>query len=114
MSNQTISEAQRKLNEELHEARPDFGSRGGAGNVGLAQVIGRYKDIGVINSVLDYGTGKGAFPKSLKRTFPELEVGAYDPAVKKYNKQIVAVCNMRFTCVWSTWCSYTGPVYTIC
>ena len=33
MENQTISDSQRKLNQELHQSRPDFGSRGGAGNV---------------------------------------------------------------------------------
>ena len=66
METKTISDSQRKLNQELHRSRPDFGSRGGAGNQGVIDVIGRYKELGVINSVLDYGTGKGAFPKSLK------------------------------------------------
>ena len=87
MENQTISEEQRKLNEELHQSRPDFGSRGGAGHQGVIQVIGRYKDLGMISSVLDYGTGKGAFPKTLKKTFQNLKVGAYDPAVEKFNKK---------------------------
>ena len=66
MEKQKISYLQRKLNEELHQSRPDFGSRGGAGHQGVIQVIGRYKDLGMISSVLDYGTGKGAFPKLLK------------------------------------------------
>ena len=87
MKNQTISDSQRKLNEELHQSRPDFGSRGGAGNQGVTQVIGRYKELGIISSVLDYGTGKGAFPKSLKKAYPELQVGAYDPAVEKFNQK---------------------------
>ena len=87
MDNQTISDSQRKLNQELHENRPDFGSRGGAGNEGIIQLIGRYKELGVISSVLDYGTGKGAFPKNLKQTHPEIAVGAYDPAVEKFNKK---------------------------
>ena len=87
MNNQTISDSQRKLNAELHQSRPDFGSRGGAGNKGVTQLIGRYKQLGVLNSVLDYGTGKGAFPNSLKKAHPELVVGAYDPAVEKFNKK---------------------------
>ena len=87
METKTISDSQRKLNQELHRSRPDFGSRGGAGNQGVIDVIGRYKELGVINSVLDYGTGKGAFPKSLKSTYPDLQVGAYDPAVEKFEKK---------------------------
>mgnify|MGYP001230228349 CR=1 FL=1 len=87
MENQTISEVQRKLNQELHQSRPDFGSRGGAGNQGVIQVIGRYKELGILTSVLDYGTGKGAFPKNLKDACPELEVGAYDPAVEKFSRK---------------------------
>ena len=87
MHNPTISESQRLLNEELHNSRPDFGSQGGAGNQGVIRAIGRYKQIGQISSVLDYGTGKGAFPKNLKKTFPDLKVGAYDPAVANFNKK---------------------------
>ena len=59
MSKQTISEEQRRLNQELHQARPDFGSRGGAGNEDIIEVINRYHQLGLIQSVLDYGTGKG-------------------------------------------------------
>jgi|TARA_B100000674_G_scaffold499200_1_gene542743 hypothetical protein len=83
----TISEEQRQLNQELHAERPDFGSRGGVGNASMIQIVGRYNEIGVINSVLDYGTGKGAFPKSLKEKQPKLTVGAYDPAVEKFSKK---------------------------
>lgn len=83
----TISDEQRQLNQELHAERPDFGSRGGVGNEGVIEIIGRYKEIGVINSVLDYGTGKGAFPRSLKEKHPELKVGAYDPAIEKFSKR---------------------------
>ena len=78
MANQTISDSQRRLNQELHQARPDFGSRGGAGNDGVMQAIGRYKELNAIESVLDYGTGKGTFPKNLKKAFSDLEVGAYE------------------------------------
>ena len=87
MANQTISDSQRRLNQELHQARPDFGSRGGAGNDGVMQAIGRYKELNAIESVLDYGTGKGTFPKNLKKAFSDLEVGAYDPAVEEFNNK---------------------------
>ena len=87
MSNSTISEEQRKLNQELHQNRPDFGSRGGAGHQGLIQVIRRYHELEVLDSVLDYGTGKGAFPKNLQKAIPDLRVGGYDPAVEQFNKK---------------------------
>lgn len=83
----TISEEQRKLNQELHQNRPDFGSRGGAGNQTVINLVKRYHELGVINSVLDYGTGKGVFPTNLKRTIPTLKVGAYDPAVEKFGQK---------------------------
>ena len=63
----TISEEQRKLNQELHQNRPDFGSKGGAGNQTVINILSRYHEMGLIKSVLDYGTGKGAFPKNLKK-----------------------------------------------
>ena len=84
---ETISEEQRKLNQELHAKRPDFGSRGGAGHQGVIQAIARYQKLGIISSVLDYGTGKGAFPKSLHESVGDLKVGAYDPAVKKFSQK---------------------------
>ena len=87
MENQTISDSQRKLNQELHQSRPDFGSRGGAGNEEVINIISRFNELGVINSVLDSGTGKGAFPKNLKKTCPQIKVGAYDPAVEKFSKK---------------------------
>lgn len=83
----TISDEQRQLNQELHASRPDFGGKGGVGNENIIQIIGRYKELGVINSVLDYGTGKGVFPKSLKEKHPNVNVGAYDPAVEKFSKK---------------------------
>lgn len=87
MSKQTISEEQRRLNQELHQARPDFGSRGGAGNEDIIEVINRYHQLGLIQSVLDYGTGKGAFPKNLHESLPQLLVSGYDPAVDVFNKK---------------------------
>ncbi|WP_115024870.1 methyltransferase domain-containing protein [Synechococcus sp. UW69] len=87
MPSNTISEEQKRLNQELHATRPDFGSRGGAGNKSIIQIISRYQELKQITSVLDYGTGKGAFPKNLKKALPDLKVGAYDPAVEKFSKK---------------------------
>tara|TARA_B100000674_G_scaffold498996_1_gene540881 strand:+ start:4843 stop:5481 length:639 start_codon:yes stop_codon:yes gene_type:complete len=84
---QTISKEQLKQNQELHSKRPDFGSRGGAGNKVISLAIKRFHELKLVNSVLDYGTGKGAYPKSLKKLVPSLKVGAYDPAVEKFNKR---------------------------
>jgi hypothetical protein len=81
----TISDEQRLLNQQLHAERPDFGSRGGAGHQGVIKAVARYQQLGAITSVLDYGTGKGAFPKALKQALPELKVGAYDPAVEAFS-----------------------------
>jgi hypothetical protein len=87
MANQTISDSQRRLNEELHQSRPDFGSRGGAGNDSVIRAIRRYQELGLIASILDYGTGKGTFPENLKQHCPDLKVSAYDPAVEKFKKK---------------------------
>lgn len=84
---ETISEEQRRLNQELHAKRPDFGSRGGAGHQSVIQALTRYQKLGIISSVLDYGTGKGAFPKALHQSVNALKVGAYDPAVKKFSQK---------------------------
>lgn len=83
----TISEEQRRLNSELHSQRPDFGSKGGAGHQGVIAILQRFHQLGAISSVLDYGTGKGLFPRSLKQAIPELKVGAYDPAVEAFSRK---------------------------
>ena len=44
----TISEEQRQLNQELHAERPDFGSRGGVGNKGIIEIIGKYNRKSII------------------------------------------------------------------
>ena len=83
----TISEEQRQLNRELHNQRPDFGSKGGAGHQSVIGIVQRFHQLGELHSVLDYGTGKGLFPKTLKKALPELKVGAYDPAVETFNQK---------------------------
>ncbi len=87
MSQKTISEEQKLLNQELHTSRPDFGSRGGAGNEHLISALTRYHKLKSLNSVLDYGTGKGAFPKNIKNSIPSLKVSGYDPAVQEFSQK---------------------------
>lgn len=72
-----ITEDYRRLNEELHEKRPDYGVYGRdhvEAIAGLAANL-RTKDI------LDYGCGKGTlalhFPYTIKQ---------YDPAIAKYSE----------------------------
>lgn len=93
----TITEEQRRLNSELHNQRPDFGGKGGAGHQGIISIVQRFHKLDSIYSVLDYGTGKGLFPRSLKKSIPELKVGAYDPAVKAFSSKP----NRRFDLVTS-------------
>lgn len=83
----TISEEQKRLNKELHSERPDFGSKGGAGHQNVIKAIARYQKLKVIDSVLDYGTGKGAFPKALQKSLPDLKVSGYDPAVETFSSR---------------------------
>jgi len=87
MASTTISEEQRRLNQQLHKERPDFGSRGGAGHQGVVKALARYQKLGAITSVLDYGTGKGAFPKAVHKALPALKMGAYDPAVEAFSSK---------------------------
>jgi hypothetical protein len=83
----TISDEQRRLNSDLHSQRPDFGSKGGAGHQSVIAILQRFEQLGAIASVLDYGTGKGLFPKTLKQAIPALKVGAYDPAVEAFSRK---------------------------
>lgn len=72
-----ISEEYRRLNNELHRTRPDYGAKA-------------YQDVGVVlktiknngvKSVLDYGCGKGTLKPALLAELPDLSVEEYDPAV---------------------------------
>jgi|TARA_X000000950_G_C13878426_1_gene645817 hypothetical protein len=85
MTPKTISEEQRLLNQQLHTSRPDFGSQGGAGNENVIHALRRYHKLKTLKSVLDYGTGKGAFPNNIKKAIPTLKVSGYDPAVKEFS-----------------------------
>ena len=74
---------------EIHENNPEFGSRYNAG--GLTSKIdkaitslSKYN----INSLLDYGTGKGALVNHLRNTLDDkYSIDGYDPAVEAWNKK---------------------------
>lgn len=79
-----ISEAQRRLNRTLHEQNDHFGNRAdGAGLAGrLPQALLRMHELGICNSVLDYGTGKGKLVQRLRKEIgAKVDVEGYDPAV---------------------------------
>ena len=82
-----ISDVQRQLNAALHHRDGNFGNRAeGAGVAAhLPMALQRMHELGICNSVLDYGTGKGALVKRLQTELaPQIEVQGYDPAIPAY------------------------------
>ena len=83
-----ISEKQKQLNQELHKSNKNFGNR--ATGAGIAQnlptALNRMHELGVCNSFLDYGTGKGLLVQRLKKLVnPKINVTGYDPSVAEYS-----------------------------
>jgi hypothetical protein len=68
----TISEDYRKLNEQMHRERPDYGVWGGRHARAVAQIAEGLKT----TSILDYGCGKGTLGRSLS-----IPIWEYDPAI---------------------------------
>ena len=86
MSN-VISEKQRKLNAALHQDNKDYGNRSDGSGLGgnLTISLKRMNQLGICNSVLDYGTGKGKLVEKLRAELPNtVEVMGYDPAIEKW------------------------------
>ncbi|WP_115125942.1 methyltransferase domain-containing protein [Synechococcus sp. GEYO] len=85
---EVISDKQRQLNKALHENAEQFGSRDDGGGVAgkLPAALQRMHEMGICNSVLDYGTGKGRLLKRLqnKITAP-IKISGYDPAVEEFS-----------------------------
>jgi hypothetical protein len=84
---QLISEQQRKLNQALHQQNDHYGNRAdGAGMAGrLPEALRRMHELGLCNSVLDYGTGKGKLVQRLQAELPSgISVMGYDPAMPAY------------------------------
>jgi len=84
---QVISDEQRALNKALHAQNHQYGNRrGGSGladNISVA--LRRMHELGLCNSVLDYGTGKGSLVQRLRKELPPaVQVNGYDPAVEAW------------------------------
>lgn len=89
MQKKVISERQQKLNSELHSSNDKFGNR--ATGAGLAKnlpaVIRRMHELGICNSFLDYGTGKGLLVQHLiDNVKANVQITGYDPAIPQFAK----------------------------
>ena len=84
---QVISDEQRRLNQELHNSSSNFGNRADAAGLATRLPIAliRMQELGICNSVLDYGTGKGKLVDRLRQELPpSIAVSGYDPAVERF------------------------------
>lgn len=83
-----ISDEQKALNRALHENNSNFGNRhDGAGFAGesLTKALIRMHELGICNSFLDYGTGKGKLVHKLRAELSSgINVLGYDPAVDEW------------------------------
>ena len=70
-----ITEEYRRLNEQLHNERPDYGVNGREYVADIADLCAKLQT----RDILDYGCGKG----TLAMHFP-FTVKQYDPAIPKY------------------------------
>ena len=80
------------LNADLHRRKKDFGNSvdgsGIARNLPLA--IERIHELGICNSIIDYGAGKGALIGNLRSSIDkEIRLIGYDPAIKEYSTKPV-------------------------
>jgi hypothetical protein len=84
---EVISEQQRQLNQALHAENDLFGV--GMANLEsgrLPAALRRMHELGCCNSILDYGTGKGALVQRLREELPPyINVQGYDPAVQRFS-----------------------------
>ena len=82
-----VPDSEISLNKSLHETDNTFGNRGTAGGCAtrLPAAITKLSALGACNSVLDYGTGKGALVERLRQKLPShIQIDGYDPAVQKW------------------------------
>ena len=87
---EVISEEQRRLNRQLHKTSNNFGNRADGAGLGgnLDTALNRMHELGICNSVIDYGTGKGLLVRRLREKLPKsINVEGYDPAVDEWMKR---------------------------
>ena len=80
-----ISDEQLSLNQSLHQQSSQFGCRPTAAGLArrLPLALHRMHEIGLCDSMLDYGTGKGLLVERLRHELPEeISISGYDPALK--------------------------------
>ena len=98
---QVISDYQRSLNAALHQQDPSFGKRSeGSGlAVHLPAALRQMHELGVCQSVLDYGTGKGDLVQCLRSQLPSaIAVSGYDPAIPAFEAKPEAPADI-LTCL---------------
>lgn len=87
---QVISEEQRRLNQALHQQNDAYGNRADGGGLAghMPEALKRMHELGICNSVLDYGTGKGKLVERLRRELPPtIQVMGYDPSVELFSRK---------------------------
>ena len=85
-----ISKEQRLLNQKLHSDSKDFGNREDGSGVAfhLSKALARMHELGVCNSMLDYGTGKGKLVNKIRKDLGNIiKVDGYDPAVQEWDNK---------------------------
>ncbi len=81
MSKELISDSYKLQIKELHNNSHSFGNDNLELNI-LKEIITKYPDI---NSITDYGCGKGQLVNSLRTEFPLLQIDGYDPGIDIWN-----------------------------
>lgn len=79
-----------KQNKELHQKDKNFGNRADAAGVAtnLPKALNRLHKVGLCNSVLDYGTGKGLLVHRLRQELgSDIVVNGYDPSVDEWSEK---------------------------
>ena len=85
-----VPDSEISLNKSLHETDANFGNREDAAGFAsrLTLAIRKLASLDVCDSVLDYGTGKGALVERLRSELPsDILVDGYDPAVSKWSSR---------------------------
>ena len=72
-----ISDAYKKLNEELHKSNPLYGTKAAKHEPAVANFVTTTRAA----SLLDYGCGKGMLKPALQALCPSLDIREYDPAI---------------------------------